>query len=43
MCIRDRSTHLKMGDGTNFGQALEWGVKNFVENGQADVLSLIHI
>lgn len=33
------STHLKMGDGTNFGQALEWGVKNFVENGQADVFS----
>ena len=33
------STHLKTGDGTNFGQALEWGVKNFVENGQADVFS----
>ena len=25
------STHLKTGDGTNFGQALEWAVKPFVE------------
>ena len=33
------STHLKTGDGTNFGQALEWAVKTFVENGQADVFS----
>ena len=33
------STHLKTGDGTNFGQALEWAVKTFVENGQADTFS----
>lgn len=33
------STHLKTGDGTNFGQALEWAVKTFVENGQADMFS----
>lgn len=33
------STHLKTGDGTNFGQALEWAVKTFVENGQADTIS----
>lgn len=33
------SAHLKTGDGTNFGQALEWAVKTFVENGQADTFS----
>ena len=33
------STHLKTGDGTNFGQALEWAVKPFVENGQAATFS----
>ncbi len=33
------STHLQTGDGTNFGQALEWAVNNFVEKGKAEVFS----
>lgn len=33
------STHLQTGDGTNFGQVLEWAVKTFVENGQEEVFS----
>lgn len=31
--------HLNKGDGTNFGQALEWAVKTFVESGQEGIFS----
>lgn len=33
------SAHLQHGDGTNFGQALEWAVKTFVENGQENAFA----
>lgn len=32
-------THLNMGDGTNFGYILNWGIKEFVEKGKADVFT----
>lgn len=31
--------HMKKGDGTNFGQALEWAVQELVEKGQASLFS----
>lgn len=31
--------NLSKGDGTNFGQALEWAIKTFVQDGSSDVFS----
>lgn len=31
--------HMNMGDGTNFGKALEWAVTTFVDNGKVDMFS----
>lgn len=33
------TVHLNQGDGVNFGQALEWAVKTFVESGQENIFS----
>lgn len=33
------ATHLQKGDGINFGKVLDWGIKDYVEKGKADVFS----
>lgn len=33
------STHLNHGDGTNFGKALEWSIKRFVEGNQTKIFA----